>query len=84
MFTLLTAINPVYSAEDLSIINADVEFNEMPGTILPFSASKNDVEQHGREIYDRLQSGEFGIVGAYVPPPEPAANQPTTTGTEEL
>jgi len=84
MFTLKTANNPVYTTEDLSAIDLQIEFEEMPGMILPFSASKNDVEQHGREIYARAQAGEFGVVGAYVPPPEPAANQPTTTGTEEL
>lgn len=30
---------------------------------VPFTADENDVEPHGRDIYQRAANGEFGPVG---------------------
>ncbi|WP_392338310.1 DUF4145 domain-containing protein [Loktanella salsilacus] len=35
---------------------------------LPFTASPNDPEAHGREIFSRCVSGEFGEIRPYIPP----------------
>jgi len=37
---------------------------------VPFGASPNDAEAHGREIYARALAGEYGEVAPYVAPPE--------------
>lgn len=42
---------------------------------LPFTASPNDVEAHGREIYARLVAAEAGPVGEYLPPPPPTTEE---------
>lgn len=37
---------------------------------LPFCASASDVEQHGRELFDRAINGEFGAIADPAPPPQ--------------
>ncbi len=46
---------------------------------IPFTASPDDVEEHGRELFAKAVAGEFGPVADYVPPvqnetPEPQGN----------
>lgn len=45
---------------------------------IPFTASPDDVEEHGRDLFARAVAGEFGPVADYVPPPPPPAEQPAT------
>jgi len=35
---------------------------------IPFAASPDDVEAHGRDLYARAIAGEFGVVAPYVKP----------------
>jgi hypothetical protein len=35
---------------------------------IPFTASPDDVEFFGRELYGRISEGEFGIIADYDPP----------------
>jgi hypothetical protein len=82
MFTFQYAKNPFYQTEDHSCIHITVkwaEFNEEH----PFGAMATDVEAHGRDLYTRAIAGEFGEIGAYVPPTS-APNQPQTQGSQTL
>lgn len=38
---------------------------------IPFTASPDDVEEHGRTIYAEIMNGEHGEIAAYEPPPAP-------------
>ena len=38
---------------------------------IPFSASPDDVEAYGREIFEDAVAGKFGIIAEYVAPPLP-------------
>jgi hypothetical protein len=86
MFTLEYAKNPSYQTKDHSCIEITVkweEFNEE----MPFGAMANDIEQHGRDLYNRIIAGEFGEIAPYVPSIYTAENipeQPTTTGSQDL
>ena len=58
---------------------------------VPFGANPNDVEAHGREIYDRCVAGEFGPIAEYVRAPDEypvqtqaTEPQPTVTGAQPL
>jgi hypothetical protein len=42
---------------------------------LPFAASADDIESHGREIFERAVSGEWGPIAEYQPPPPPPIDQ---------
>lgn len=81
----ISATNPVYATADNSQIALDVQFDTFPSPI-PFVACPKDVEAHGRDVYARAIAGEFGPIGAYIPPPAPVATQPqpVTTGAKVL
>ena len=86
--TLATATNPVYTSNTAnSGIDLMVTFEEMPGQVLPFHATDNDVELHGVDIWKRAMNGEFGPIAPYVPPVISVTNrqpQPNTSGTQTV
>lgn len=61
--------NPIYSNADGTAV--DVELNHPEFGWIPFTASPDDTEQHGRDIYAAAKLGEFGEIAPYVEP-EPA------------
>ena len=60
--------NPKYTSLDGSII--DVELNHPEFGWIPFTASPDDVEQHGRDIYAAAIAGEYGPIAPYDGPSE--------------
>lgn len=66
--------NPIYSSPDNSTI--DVEFKHHELGWIPFTASPDDCESHGCEIFAAAQAGEYGPVAPYVAPPEPEPTIP--------
>ena len=62
--------NPIFSAPNQAAI--DLEYNHPEYGWIPFTATPNDTEQHGRDIYAAALAGEYGQVAPYVaPPPAP-------------
>lgn len=62
----LTVRNPTYN--DRGTIDVLVVFPWLDQEV-PFTATPDDSEAHGRELYVRAISGEFGPVAPYVAPP---------------
>ena len=79
---LVSASNPFFSNEAQTTIDFLVVFEQYPNEVMPFTASPDDVEPHGREIYARAVAGEFGVVAPYVAPV--SANQPLVQGAQTL
>lgn len=69
---IISVSNPVYSKIDNSMIDCTIvcEF----GTI-PFTASSNDSEEYGRNLFADLVAGKYGEISAYVPPAAPTIKQ---------
>ena len=63
---IIEAKNPKYITSDKSIIQLDVLFEGF-SEYLPFGATADDVEPHGRELYARAVSGEFGEIASGIP-----------------
>ena len=64
---IIEAKNPKYIAADKKIIQLKVKFEELQDMgFLPFGATEDDVEAHGRELYRRALSGEFGEIEEFV------------------
>lgn len=61
--------NPQWANAERTLI--DVEIQHPVFGWIPFTASPEDVEAHGRELFAMLAAGEGGPVADYVPPPEP-------------
>ncbi len=62
--------NPVYGDAENKTINCMVTFSGFSEP-LPFTATADDPEQHGGEIYADLISGKYGAIGVYVAPALP-------------
>ncbi|MGE9755716.1 tail fiber assembly protein [Bacillus inaquosorum] len=55
-------------------LNMEVLFAHLP-EFVPFTARRNDCEEHGRELYSRAMFGEFGPIEVITPPPPTEAQQ---------
>lgn len=66
---LISAANPRYSNAESTAVLLDCEFSHFPGEVMPFNATANDIEPHGKNIYARAIAGEFGPIAPYVAPP---------------
>jgi hypothetical protein len=65
--TIVSVTNPQWANEEHTAINVIARFAEIDED-LPFTATPTDIEPHGREIFERTSTGEFGLIDAYVPP----------------
>ena len=64
--SVISVHNPQFYSEDKTRICCLTRFNHMKGEH-QFIAYKYDCEEHGRDIWRRCMSGEFGPVKAYDP-----------------
>jgi hypothetical protein len=64
---LIYAKNPKWANKQKTLIDLIVRFEEIDED-LPFTANQNDPEQHGRELFEKAISGEFGTIEEYSPP----------------
>lgn len=78
-FTVISANSPVWANSSNSAITLNVQFEGFDEPVA-FTASQNDCETHGKEIFNRAAAGEFGAVGLFVAPPAPP---PTPAPTKE-
>lgn len=62
---ILGASAPVWANEGKTAITLKVRFGHYPQP-LPFTATRDDTEEHGRELWSRSIHGEFGEIGPYV------------------
>jgi hypothetical protein len=80
--TLTFLTNPRWSNAEQTTINCEITTSQFGDEVLPFTASQNDFEAHGRAIFQDIASGKYGPIGEYVAPPEP--KQPTVEGAQTL
>lgn len=78
MPNIISANNPVYINSENTAIDLNVLFEGFPGPV-PFTATPNDTEMYGVELYNNAQAGQYGSVAPYVPPV-----QPISTGTKTV
>ena len=61
------AKDPKWVDAEHTMIDLTIKWDSFPEE-LPFTASPNDVEEHGRLIFAAAAAGQFGEVAEYVPP----------------
>lgn len=61
------ANSPKWADQAHTIIDLTVRFEEIDED-LPFTATPNDTEEHGRDIFERAKNGEFGAIAEWTPP----------------
>lgn len=67
--TLKSVSNPRWANAEQTSIDCEIVTSQFGDEILPFTASQNDVEAHGRAIFADIVSGKYGPISAYIPPP---------------
>lgn len=82
--TLTSLTNPVWANAEHTRIDCVITTSQFGDEQLPFTADQNDVEAHGRAIFASIVAGEYGPIGDYVAPIDPAQNQPTVEGAQTL
>ncbi|ANT70223.1 tail fiber assembly protein [Aeromonas hydrophila] len=58
---VISAKRPRHYADDPDSITLDVLFSHLSAPV-PFTARKDDTEEHGRELYSRAAFGAFGEI----------------------
>lgn len=64
--TLTSVKNPVWGDEAHTYIDCIITLSHLGDEELPFTASPNDVEEHGRVIFTDLVAGKYGSIGEFV------------------
>lgn len=52
-----------------TIINCEVDFDDLIDEFVPFTAASTDMYSHTVEIFNKAVLGEFGSIAEYVEPP---------------
>lgn len=79
---LTSLSNPRWANAEHTAIDCEITTSQFGDEVLPFTASQNDVEPHGRAIFADIVAGVYGSISEYVPTPEPI--QPTVEGAQTL
>ena len=67
---LIDARNPRWTSAEHTSIVVEAKWEHIVNMgYLEFHAMPNDVEAHGRDLYQRCINGEFGTIAEYVAPP---------------
>jgi len=70
-----TVKNCKWENAEQTIINCEVDFDDLDKEFVPFSATADAMYDHEKEIFNRAVAGEFGPVAAYAPPPPPTREE---------
>ena len=66
VINILGARNPVWADSDHTSIELEVNFEHLSDEWVPFHATENDDEEHGRLIHAHAKMGAYGPIGPYV------------------
>lgn len=74
--TLTSLSNPRWADEAHTMIDCEITTSQFGDEVLPFTASPNDCEAHGRGIFADIVAGVYGEIAEYVPPPPQSTATP--------
>lgn len=63
--SIISVSAAIYVSADDSLIDCVVT---TAAGAMPFTANKNDVEAHGRDLYSDLVAGKYGAIQPFTPP----------------
>jgi len=74
MKSVLTSLsNPRWANADKTLIDCEITTSQFGDEVLPFTASQDDFEAHGRSIFADLVAGVYGEIAEYAPPSQSLA-----------
>lgn len=85
MQSILTSLaNPCWANTENTAIDCEITTSQFGNELLPFTASQNDVEAHGRAIFADIVAGNYGPIAEYITPSNPETEQPVVDGAQTL
>ena len=77
MITITSVLNPRWANSEHTAIVCDITTSEFGSEVMPFAATPNDPEEHGRVLFQSLVNGKYGSIAEYVPPPAQTVTPPS-------
>ena len=77
---LTSLTNPQWANAEHTAIDCLITTSQFGNEILPFTASQNDVEEHGKQLFKDIAEGKYPTINEYVAPaviPEPYKEEVT-------
>jgi hypothetical protein len=62
---LTSLLNPRWADAAQTLIDCEITTSQFGNEILPFTASQNDCEAHGRAIFADIVSGKYGSIAEF-------------------
>ena len=62
---LTSLLNPRWADSAQTVIDCEITTSQFGNEILPFTASQNDCEAHGRAIFADIVSGKYGSIAEF-------------------
>ena len=59
--------NPIWANAEHTVINCEVDFDDLKEEFVPFSADLIDRYEHTRQIFNECVEGKYGDIAEYVP-----------------
>jgi hypothetical protein len=66
---LTSLVNPRWANAEQTLIDCEITTGQFGDEVLPFTASPNDYEVYGRELFAAVVAGNFGPIAPYIAPP---------------
>lgn len=67
--------NPIWANAEHTIINCEVDFDDLKEEFVPFSADLNDTYAHTKQIFNECVEGKWGTIAEYTPLPPPTTEE---------
>jgi hypothetical protein len=77
---LTSLTNPRWANAEQTMIDCEIKTSQFGKEVLPFAASKDDCEAHGRAIFADIVAGKYGPIAEYLPPPAPKTTATQSSG----
>ena len=62
---LTSLVNPRWANAEHTLIDCEITTSQFGDDVLPFTASQNDCEAHGRAIFADIVSGKYGDIAEF-------------------
>jgi hypothetical protein len=59
--------NPIWANAEHTVINCEIDFDDLKEEFVPFSADLNDSYAHTKQIFNECVEGKWGDIAEYVP-----------------
>lgn len=76
--------NPQWANEEHTLINCEVDFDDLSEELVPFTAVASGDYEHSHQIFAECVAGNYGVIAEYVAPPVVEYTPPPAPTKEEL